>query len=232
MRKIVGTEIAVTNGGGIRRSLEQGDVTIGDMYEILPFDNTIVTLDVKGSDLYGIIEHGINTEGFAWGQYAGIKVWYNPEDGKVLSIRLNDGTKIDMDKYYSIAINDFMLTGGDKYDFSNAINAVNTNIVMRDAMAKDWNKNSVPKVDFNVLVEGEDTTVDKPTEEEKPTEPNVPEANKPSTPNTNNPSKPSNSSNQSKLPQTGTPLTPDAFGTTGIMAIVLGLYISKKKKSA
>ncbi len=232
MRKIVGTEIAVTNGGGIRRSLEQGDVTIGDMYEILPFDNTIVTLDVKGSDLYGIIEHGINTEGFAWGQYAGIKVWYNPEDGKVSSIRLNDGTKIDMDKYYSIAINDFMLTGGDKYDFSNAINAVNTNIVMRDAMAKDWNKNSVPKVDFNALVAGEDTTVDKPTEEEKPAEPNVPEENKPSTPNTNNPSKPSNSSNQSKLPQTGAPLTPDAFGTMGIMAIALGIYISKKKKSA
>lgn len=230
MRKIVGTEIAVTNGGGIRRSLEQGDVTIGDMYEILPFDNTIVTLDVKGSDLYGIIEHGINTEGFAWGQYAGIKVWYNPEDGKVSSIRLNDGTKIDMDKYYSIAINDFMLTGGDKYDFSNAINVVNTNVVMRDTMAEDWNKNGVPEVDFDILVAGEDTTVDKPTEEEKPTEPNVPEEeNKPSTPNTNNPSKPSN---PSKLPQTGAPLTPDVFGTMGIMAIALGGYIAKKKKKS
>ncbi|WP_346939559.1 5'-nucleotidase C-terminal domain-containing protein [uncultured Clostridium sp.] len=230
MRKIVGTEIAVTNGGGIRRSLEQGDVTVGDMYEILPFDNTIVTLDVKGSDLYSIIEHGINTEGFAWGQFAGIKVWYNPEDGKVSSIRLNDGTKIDMDKYYSVAINDFMLTGGDKYDFSNAINAVNTNVVMRDAMAEEWNKNGVPELDFNVLVAGEDTTVDNPTEEEKPTEPKVPEEeNKPSIPNTN---KPSNPSKLSKLPQTGAPITPDVFGTMGIMAIALGGYIVKKKKSA
>jgi len=224
MRKIVGTEIAVTNGGGIRRSLEQGDVTVGDMYEILPFDNTLVTLDVKGSDLYSIIEHGINTEGFAWGQFAGIKVWYNPEDGKVSSIRLNDGTKIDMDKYYSVAMNDFMLTGGDKYDFSNAINAVNTNVVMRDAMAEEWNKNGAPELDFNVLVAGEDTTVDKPTEEEKPTEPNVQEEeNKPSSPNTNKPS---------KLPQTGAPITPDVFGTMGIMAIALGGYIVKKKKSA
>jgi len=230
MRKIVGTEIAVTNGGGIRRSLEQGDVTVGDMYEILPFDNTIVTLDVKGSDLYSIIEHGINTEGFAWGQFAGIKVWYNPKDGKVSSIRLNDGTKIDMDKYYSVAINDFMLTGGDKYDFSNAINAVNTNVVMRDAMAEEWNKNGVPELDFNVLVAGEDTTVDKPTEEEKPTEPKIPEEeNKPSIPNTN---KPSNPSKLSKLPQTGAPITPDVFGTMGIMAIALGGYIVKKKKSA
>jgi len=144
-------------------------------------------------------------------------------------IRLNDGTKIDMDKYYSVAINDFMLTGGDKYDFSNAKNAVNTNVVMRDAMAEDWNKNGVPEVDFNVLVAGEDTTVDNPTEE-KPTEPNVPEEeNKPSTPNTNNPSKPSN---PSKLPQTGAPLTSDAFATMAIMAIALGGYMIKKKKSA
>ncbi|WP_346929469.1 5'-nucleotidase C-terminal domain-containing protein [Clostridium sp.] len=233
MRKIVGTEIAVTNGGGIRRSLEQGDVTVGDMYEILPFDNTLVTLDVKGSDLYSIIEHGINTEGFAWGQFAGIKVWYNPKDGKVSSIRLNDGTKIDMDKYYSVAINDFMLTGGDKYDFSNAINAVNTNVVMRDAMAEEWNKNGAPELDFNVLVAGEDTTVDKPTEEEKPTEPNVSEEeNKPSIPNTNKPSNPSKLSKPSKLPQTGAPITPDVFGTMGIMAIALGGYIVKKKKSA
>jgi len=228
MRKIVGTEIAVTNGGGIRRSLEQGDVTVGDMYEILPFDNTLVTLDVKGSDLYSIIEHGI-----AWGQFAGIKVWYNPKDGKVSSIRLNDGTKIDMDKYYSVAINDFMLTGGDKYDFSNAINAVNTNVVMRDAMAEEWNKNGAPELDFNVLVAGEDTTVDKPTEEEKPTEPNVSEEeNKPSIPNTNKPSNPSKLSKPSKLPQTGAPITPDVFGTMGIMAIALGGYIVKKKKSA
>lgn len=233
MRKIVGTEIAVTNGGGIRRSLEQGDVTVGDMYEILPFDNTLVTLDVKGSDLYSIIEHGINTEGFAWGQFAGIKVWYNPKDGKVSSIRLNDGTKIDMDKYYSVAINDFMLTGGDKYDFSNAINAVNTNVVMRDAMAEEWNKNGAPELDFNVLVAGEDTTVDKPTEEEKPTEPNVPkEENKPSIPNANKSSNPSKLSKPSKLPQTGAPITPDVFGTMGIMAIALGGYIVKKKKSA
>jgi 2',3'-cyclic-nucleotide 2'-phosphodiesterase/3'-nucleotidase/5'-nucleotidase len=233
MRNIVGTQIAVTNGGGIRRSLEQGDITVGDMYEILPFDNTIVTVDVKGSDLYNIIEHGINTDGFGWGQYAGIKAWYNPEDGKVSSIRLNDGTKIDMDEYYSVAINDFMLTGGDKYDFSNAKNAVNTNVVMRDSMAKEWKENGVTKVDFNVLVAGEDSTVDKPTEEEKPTEPNVPgEESKPSTPDTGKSNNPSKTGKPGKLPQTGAPLTPDVFATMGIMGITLGGYIAKKKKKS
>ncbi|MFR1707321.1 MAG: 5'-nucleotidase C-terminal domain-containing protein [Clostridium sp.] len=217
MRNIVGTQIAVTNGGGIRRSLENGDVTVGDMYEILPFDNTIVTLDVKGSDLYKIIEHGINTDGFGWGQYAGIKAWYNPEDGKVSSIRLNDGSKIDMDKYYSVAINDFMLTGGDKYDFSNAKNVVNTNVVMRDSMAEAWKKNGVPEVDFNVLVAGEDTTIDKPAEEK---------------PSTGLPTKPSKPSKPGKLPQTGAPITADVFAVMGVIGIVLGGYVAKKKKKS
>lgn len=226
IRNTVGTQIAVINGGGIRRSLEKGDVTVGDMYEILPFDNTIVTLEVKGSDLYKIIEHGINTDGFGWGQYAGIKAWYNPEDGKVSSIRLNDGTKIDMDKYYSVAINDFMLTGGDKYDFSNAKNVVNTNVVMRDSMAEAWKKNGVPEVDFNVLAVGEDTTVDKPTEEtDKPTNPNKP--NDPT--NQTNPNKPSK---PGKLPKTGSPVTTDVFAVMGVMTIALGGYIAKKKKKS
>ncbi len=208
MRKIAGTQIGLTNGGGIRRSLEKGDVTVGDMYEILPFDNTLVTLDVKGSDLYTIIEHGINTKGFAWGQYAGIKVWYDAQTGKVSSIRLNDGTKIDLDKYYSVVINDFMLTGGDGYNFSNAKNVVNTNVVMRDAMAEDWKENGIPKVAYDILVAGADTTIDKPAEEK-------PAVEKPG-----------------KLPQTGSPLTPDMFATMGVLGIALGGYLVKKKKKS
>ncbi|MEG0133474.1 MAG: 5'-nucleotidase C-terminal domain-containing protein [Clostridium sp.] len=209
MRNIVGTQIGVTNGGGVRRSLEKGDVTVGDMYEILPFDNTIVKLDVTGSDLYSIIEHGINTNGFAWGQFAGIKVWYDKETGKVSSIRLNDGSKIEAGKYYSVAINDFMLTGGDKYDFSKAENVVNTNIVMRDAMAENWKVNGVPNIDFEVLVVGEDTTIDNTVPENPDTD--------------GNPNKPS------ELPQTGIPLTADMIA---IMSIALGGCIIKRKKSA
>jgi 2',3'-cyclic-nucleotide 2'-phosphodiesterase (5'-nucleotidase family) len=160
MRKIGNTQIAINNGGGIRRSLEKGDVTVGDMYEILPFDNTIVTLDLKGSDLVKVIEHGIAPNGIGWGQFAGIKVWYDKDTNKVTSIRLSDGTKIDMDKYYSVAINDFMITGGDGYDFSQAKNVVNTNIVMRESIEDYWKTNGIPSLDYNLLVAGIDPTVD------------------------------------------------------------------------
>ena len=213
MRQIAGTQIGLTNGGGIRRTLAAGDITVGDMYEILPFDNTLVTVKVTGEELVKIIEHGINTDGFGWGQFAGIKVWYDVETGKVSSIRLNDGSKIDPKAEYSVVINDFMLTGGDGYDFSEATNAKDTFVVMRDAMANNWKENGIPKVDYNVLVAGVDDTVD-PEEPVKP-EPPKPEE-KPEKPGT--------------LPQTGGPIGADMVAMMGITAVAVGGFVYKRRK--
>lgn len=211
MRQIAGTQIGLTNGGGIRRTLDAGDITVGDMYEILPFDNTLVTVKVTGEELVKIIEHGINTDGFGWGQFAGIKVWYDAKTGKVSSIRLDDGTKIDPKTEYSVVINDFMLTGGDGYDFSKATDTKDTFVVMRDAMANNWKENGIPKVDYNVLVAGVDDTVD-PEEpvkpEEKPEKPNKP----------------------GKLPQTGAPIGADMVAMMGITAVAVGGFVYKRRK--
>lgn len=253
MRNITGTQISINNGGGIRRPLEAGNITIGDMYEILPFDNTIVTLEVTGSELVKLIEHGINPDGFGWGQFAGIKVWYDEVSGNVSSIRLLDGTKVEMDKYYSVAINDFMLTGGDGYDFSNAINVVNTQIVMRESIQEYWRENGVPSLDLNLLIAGEDTTVEETPEnipeeeikpeikpEVKPEEEIKPEVNPEEDSDikediTNNDienteDKEEDNNKTDVLPQTG-----DIFGTTQILLMSAGIIATggvllKKKK--
>ena len=206
MRQITGTQIGLTNGGGIRRSLEKGNVTIGDMYEILPFDNTLVTLEVTGEELVQLIEHGVNTKGFGWGQFAGIKVWYDKETGKVSSIRLNDGTKIEKDKYYTVTVNDFMITGGDGYDFSKAKDIKDTHIVMRDAMTNLWKEKGVPKVDYAILIAGVDDTKDVPTDnpEDKPKE--------------------------DKLPQTGMPIGTEGFVLIGLISTGIGAVAFKRRK--
>ena len=256
MRQIGKTDIGLCNGGGIRRTLEKGNVTLGDMYEILPFDNTLVTLKLKGEDVVKVIEHGINTDGFGWGQFAGIKVVYNRESGKVSSIKLNDGKELEKDKIYTLTINDFMSTGGDKYDFSKATDMVNTNIVMRDAMSKYWKENGgVPKVDTNILIEDKDVKNDevvKPEDNNKPGEIVKPEDNvkkdevakpednvkpgeisKPDEvvkPNeTINPVA-SNKNENKNLPKTGMPVSPDAFAGLGVMIAGLGAILVKKNK--
>lgn len=139
MRKATNVKIGLTNGGGLRRTIEEGTITMGDLYEVMPFDNTLVTLKVTGSHLISLVNHGIEAKDMVDGQFAGIKVIYNPKaeyDNRIISITLEDGTPIEMDKEYSVVTNDFAYTGGDKYSFTGATDVVDTFIPIRDELVK------------------------------------------------------------------------------------------------
>ncbi|RUR41826.1 multifunctional 2',3'-cyclic-nucleotide 2'-phosphodiesterase/3'-nucleotidase/5'-nucleotidase [Clostridium perfringens] len=219
MRRIVDADIAITNGGGVRAPLMAGTITVGDMYTILPFDNTLVTMEMKGSDIIKVLEHGIEPDNFGWGQHAGVKLWYTPgaERGeKITSVRLADGTKLENDKYYTVVTNDFMAVGGDYYDFSAAKNVVDTNLVIRDEIANYWRENGIePITDLSTLLEaGEDTTVDS----EKPENPGNPET-------------PENPDNGENLPNTGMPFGTGAVAAMGTVLTIGGLAVLRKKKN-
>ncbi|WP_432407537.1 5'-nucleotidase C-terminal domain-containing protein [Wukongibacter sp. M2B1] len=139
MRKKLDCQVAIQNGGGLRRSLYEGNITMGDMYEIMPFDNTFVTMELPGKDLKKAIDHGILNPKVGDGQFSGLKVEYDKDkefENRITSITLEDGTPLEMDKYYTVVVNDFMISGGDEYDFSNAKNIVNTYIPIRDMLVE------------------------------------------------------------------------------------------------
>lgn len=46
-----GADLAITNGGGIRGSIEKGDITLGDILTVMPFGNTLYVADLKGSQI-------------------------------------------------------------------------------------------------------------------------------------------------------------------------------------
>ena len=220
IRKITGADIAITNGGGIRAGLSKGILTMGDLYTILPFDNTLVTMELKGSDIKAAIEHGIMPANMGWGQYSGIKVWYNKdaEAGKrITSIRLADGTPLDMNKYYTVAVNDFMATGGDGYDFTKAKNMKDTMLVMRDEIIKEWKTNGINTTTENLLIAGVDDTKEnvKPGDNGKPT--------------TEEPSSNNNNNNNSNLPMTGGQ-NPMNMAIFAIIISGIGYAMIKKNK--
>jgi 2',3'-cyclic-nucleotide 2'-phosphodiesterase (5'-nucleotidase family) len=135
-----GTQIGITNGGGVRiSSLPQGDITMGKMYELMPFDNTLVKMELKGSGMKRVLENGIGNTSIGWVQFTGVKAYYdiNAELGnRITAMFLMDGTKVDMDTYYTVVTNDFMATGGDGYNFSGAKNVVDTGLPIREAMVE------------------------------------------------------------------------------------------------
>lgn len=223
MRQIANVDIAITNGGGVRAPLEAGPITVGDLYTILPFDNTLFTMEMKGSNIIKVLEHGVEPENFGWGQHAGVKIWYTPgaEKGKkITSVRLDDGTKLEDDKYYTVVTNDFMAVGGDSYDFSASRNKKDTNLVIRDEVINLWKKNGIKAITDleTLLVAGKDETVDQgnpepPVDQGKPEPPVV----KPS-----EPSKP--------LPETGMPFGGELVATLGMVLALGGAFVLKKKK--
>jgi 2',3'-cyclic-nucleotide 2'-phosphodiesterase / 3'-nucleotidase / 5'-nucleotidase len=160
MKEKAGTQISITNGGGIRTSIPAGDITMGKMYEVMPFDNTLVKMELKGSDLKRVLENGILNSNIGWVQVSGVKVYYDPAatvGKRITSMRLLDGTLVNNETYYSVVTNDFMFTGGDGYNFSGNRNAVDTGIPIRDALVEKIRavqNLSVQYVDY--LIEGAD----------------------------------------------------------------------------
>lgn len=137
MRDKAGVQIAMTNGGGLRTDIPAGEITAGILYEVMPFDNTLYTMKLSGADVKSNIEHGIMNEDIGWIQISGVKVTYNPDaeaGNRITSMILEDGTVVEMDKYYTVVTNDFMFTGGDKYNFENSKDGLDTFIPIRDAL--------------------------------------------------------------------------------------------------
>ena len=137
MRDKAGVQIAMTNGGGLRTNIPAGEITAGILYEVMPFDNTLYTMKLSGADVKSNIEHGIMNEDIGWIQISGVRVTYNSKaeaGNRITSMVLEDGTVVEMDKYYTVVTNDFMFTGGDKYNFENSKDGLDTFIPIRDAL--------------------------------------------------------------------------------------------------
>jgi 5'-nucleotidase/UDP-sugar diphosphatase len=124
-----GTQIALMNGGGIRASIAAGDVSLGDVLEVLPFGNTIATFELKGADVWAALENGVsraeNPENEGTGRFpqvAGLRFTWNPDlpvGSRVVSVEVKGPngsySPIDLNATYKLAANDFMRGGGDDY---------------------------------------------------------------------------------------------------------------------
>jgi len=137
MKDAAGVQIAMTNGGGLRVPVPAGEITAGKLYEVMPFDNYLYTMNLSGADVKANIEHGIMNDDIGWVQIAGVRVTYNPNaeaGNRITSMVLEDGTPVEMDKFYTVVTNDFMFDGGDNYNFENSKDGLNTFIPIRDAL--------------------------------------------------------------------------------------------------
>jgi len=119
-----GVTIAIQNGGGLRASIDSGEITMGEVLGVLPFQNTLATFELKGSDVVAALENGVSQveEGAGrFAQVAGLRYTFDKaaEAGsRIVSVEVKKGDgfePIDPEAVYSVATNNYMRGGGDGY---------------------------------------------------------------------------------------------------------------------
>ncbi|MBU2326351.1 MAG: 5'-nucleotidase C-terminal domain-containing protein [Alphaproteobacteria bacterium] len=119
-----GITIAIQNGGGLRASIDAGTVTMGEVLTVLPFQNTLASFQLKGSDIVAALENGVGQveEGAGrFPQVSGLKYTADlnkPAGSRITSVEVKEGdafVAIDPNKTYGVATNNYMRTGGDGY---------------------------------------------------------------------------------------------------------------------
>ena len=147
-----GVDAYFQNTGGYRNLgstvIRPGDpITLRLLYTIMPFDNAVVTMDMKGSDIVNILECYANDPDSPYyvGPYTtclqyGFDVTYvsgtNEANGPIASIKLHStGEPLDPDATYRVACNTFMYPGnGDNMNFNAGTDVEYTNVLCRDAI--------------------------------------------------------------------------------------------------
>ncbi|MDO9527462.1 MAG: bifunctional metallophosphatase/5'-nucleotidase [Gemmobacter sp.] len=122
--KSQGVQIVFQNGGGLRSSIPAGQVTMGAILSVLPFQNTLATFEIKGSTVLNALENGVSQLEDGAGRFAqvgGMKYTFDPAlpaGSRVSDVMVNDNgawVPLDLEKVYSVATNNYVRQGGDGF---------------------------------------------------------------------------------------------------------------------
>ncbi|MDO8804176.1 MAG: bifunctional UDP-sugar hydrolase/5'-nucleotidase [Elusimicrobiota bacterium] len=137
-RKASGADMAFQNTKGIRAEIKKGAVKIRDLYQVMPFDNTIVTMRLTGAQLRRLMAD--NLQGGAFMQVSGLEVEFTAgPGGSPAEIRLKrGGREIAPQEEFFVATNNYLAFGGNGGDvFAGGRDIKDTLLTVRDAMARD-----------------------------------------------------------------------------------------------
>jgi 2',3'-cyclic-nucleotide 2'-phosphodiesterase/3'-nucleotidase len=140
LRETVGTQIGLHNIGGIRAVVSRGPITRGAVYDVMPFHDTVFTMNLTGSQLKHLLGRRVLA-------VSGLRVvWDTTRErpNQLVAATLANGEAIVDTALYSVAVNDFMAAGGDGLlELTQGSSQVDTGILIRDAIASYLEKHPV-----------------------------------------------------------------------------------------
>jgi len=113
-----GAHIGFVNVGSIRRGLPAGRVTFGMLYELQPFQNEVVTVQLTGAGLQEVLETALTDDGRPTAHLSGLTVDYapsGPPGHRIRRMELDDGRVIAPNTPVTVGTTEFLAGGGDRY---------------------------------------------------------------------------------------------------------------------
>ncbi len=143
-RSATGADVVLQNGGGIRAELPAGPVTLRSIFNLMPFDNALVKLNMKGADVRSALDYGMGVGKIA--QISGANVEYyrpKPAGERLAAVTVADAP-LDDAKLYSFVTLDFLTSGGDGYNaFDRFVSSETTGMLARDVLNECARKQGV-----------------------------------------------------------------------------------------
>lgn len=122
-------DVAIFNKGGLRNSLPKGNITTGNVFELMPFDNEVVLVKLSGTQFKDMCFKIVEKGGIPIGGMRMTIKGTNPTD---ITIK---GNPFDETKDYWVVTSDYLANGGDNYTFfKNAKERKNMNVLLRTAI--------------------------------------------------------------------------------------------------
>lgn len=135
-------DFAVMSGGGVRDSIESGDITYKNVLKVQPFGNTLVHVDMKGREVeqYLAVVANMKPDSGAYAQFANVSL---VADGKGVSEVKINGQPLQADKTYRMATLNFNALGGDGYPKLDGLPSyVNTGFIDAEVLKQYIEKHS------------------------------------------------------------------------------------------
>ena len=142
-----GITISIANGGGLRASIDAGDVSMGEVLTVLPFQNTIATFQIDGAGIKEALENGVSQVDEGAGRFpqvSGLKYTFDrskPVGSRITSVDVKDGDKfvpLEAAKTYGVVTNNYVRGGGDGFKTfaDKAVNAYDYGPNLEDVVAE------------------------------------------------------------------------------------------------
>lgn len=114
LRAMTQADVALLNPGGLRADLKEGPLTYGGVYEVIPFDNQLATLDLSGEQLRRVLTAAYGARKGVF-QVSGVEVKLDrcPNPDRLKAVLLTSGKSVDPRGRYRVVMPDFLARGGD-----------------------------------------------------------------------------------------------------------------------